>query len=122
MLPIITFAILIPIALFLIEWSVHISQAKDVVKAKTRIKTKWSSFHAFKEEVMQYEWFASDTWKNSLFMENIYLHEKFYIHAEILLVNGISYMLYPWSYAVFKVWNRSYSKKLREAGKIHKNF
>lgn len=94
--------IVIPIILWLICWSVHISMNKEALRP-----CKWGNFKKFKKCFYDYgknKWYT-DAWAGSFFAINDKDYYKYYIHADIIKFNGECMLLPPISYLCFKFWS-----------------
>jgi len=91
-------------------WGTHISMTKDHSACKS---IECISFPKFYKLFKTVKWERSLEYKSSFFIpmkgKNWFRdYQKDYIHAGIVCINSVGYILYPWSYINFVIFCRFY--------------
>lgn len=105
----ILFTLVIP---YYISFWVHIEITTNNAVLNS-FKLEKINFKQFKQLFDQYIWSQQKQFPISFFyyktdnpMDYLENYEKFKIHAQIIVINGISYRLKWYSYIFFKIWAR----------------
>lgn len=91
---------LVVVSLWLATYLTHLEMGKD-----RDVKWAWGTFKQFKTMFAQKEWKKEmyEKYQPSYFYNADY--NNWYIHADIIIFNGVGMKLYPWSYVAFQVWS-----------------
>lgn len=98
--------------IWLIYWSVHISQNKS-----ERCPYGWGNFTKFLKQFNKYDKWITKGWSTSLFGKGDDYY-KYYIHADIIKFNGKCMILDPVSYLKFKLFMKNICKEINGIKKI----
>ena len=96
--------IIILVILFVAELTCYLTHL-DMVQSEDK-ELAWGSFKDFKKMFCKRTWERHGRHKTSWFQPyNSLEYKNWYVHADIIIFDGIGMKLYPWSYIAFQIWS-----------------